>query len=44
MAVLADADDAPDRLLAEVTRRMLTGGVQEDDVCLLALHRAGDAG
>jgi len=44
MAVLADADAAPDRLLAEVTRRMLTGGVQEDDVCLLALHRAGDAG
>lgn len=40
MAVLAGSDAAPDRLLAEVTERMLTGGVQEDDVCLLALHRA----
>jgi phosphoserine phosphatase RsbU/P len=40
MAVIAGADAAPERLLAEVTKRMLAGGVQEDDVCLLALHRA----
>jgi serine phosphatase RsbU (regulator of sigma subunit) len=39
MAVLAGADAAPARLLAEITERMLTGGEQEDDVCLLALHR-----
>jgi serine phosphatase RsbU (regulator of sigma subunit) len=44
MAVLAGADGAPERLLAEVTRQMLTGGAQEDDVCLLALHRAGAPG
>jgi serine phosphatase RsbU (regulator of sigma subunit)/PAS domain-containing protein len=40
MDVLAAVDAAPDRLLAEVTERMLTDGVQEDDVCLLALQRA----
>jgi phosphoserine phosphatase RsbU/P len=39
MAVLAKADAAPARLLAEITERMVAGAVQEDDVCLLALHR-----
>jgi serine phosphatase RsbU (regulator of sigma subunit) len=40
IAVLAKADAAPARLLAEITERMLAGAVQEDDICLLALHRA----
>jgi PAS domain S-box-containing protein len=43
MIAFAGADDPPERLLAQVTERMLTGGVQEDDVCLLALHRAAYA-
>jgi PAS domain S-box-containing protein len=41
MSVFAGGDDSPERLLAQVTERMLTGGLQEDDVCLLALQRAG---
>jgi hypothetical protein len=40
MAVLAGADAEPERLLSEVTERILTGDLQEDDVCLLVLHRA----
>jgi sigma-B regulation protein RsbU (phosphoserine phosphatase) len=39
MALLADGNGSPDRLLTEVTDRMVAGGVQEDDVCLLAVHR-----
>jgi serine phosphatase RsbU (regulator of sigma subunit) len=41
--LLATGAGAPDRLLREVTGRMLAGGVQEDDVCLLALHRTAEA-
>jgi serine phosphatase RsbU (regulator of sigma subunit) len=37
--VLAGSDGQPDDLLAAVTERMLAGTPQEDDVCLLALHR-----
>lgn len=36
----AGAHAAPERLLAEITERMVTGGMQEDDVCLLVLQRA----
>lgn len=37
--LVATGEGPPERLLAEVTDRLLAGGVQEDDVCLLALHR-----
>jgi PAS domain S-box-containing protein len=43
VAVLAAGGAAPDRLLADVTDRMLASGPQEDDVCLLALHRSVQA-
>lgn len=43
VALVATGARAPERLLREVTDRMLAGGVQEDDVCLLAIHRLADA-
>lgn len=41
--LLATGHGAPTLLLAEVTDRMLAGDVQDDDVCLLALHRTTEA-
>jgi serine phosphatase RsbU (regulator of sigma subunit) len=41
--LIATGAAAPDCLLREVTDRMLASGVQEDDVCLLAVHRTADA-
>jgi serine phosphatase RsbU (regulator of sigma subunit) len=43
VSLVAAGAGAPERLLREVTDRMLAGDVQEDDVCLLAVHRTGDA-
>jgi sigma-B regulation protein RsbU (phosphoserine phosphatase) len=43
VTLVANGARQPDRLLREVTDSMLAGGVQEDDVCLLAVHRVADA-
>jgi serine phosphatase RsbU (regulator of sigma subunit)/PAS domain-containing protein len=42
MTLVATGPGTPKRLLAELTEHMLADGVQDDDVCLLALHRTTD--
>ena len=40
----ASAGTDADRLVSTVSRQMLADGVQEDDICLLTLHRPGPVG